>query len=333
MNDIELETLLRKSFKENNNEFPFENEIDNLIGDMYKRRKKKKILYFIPIILTSTTVFAITYSVFNLSSVGINDSAIELATQNGYVENLDMPMQTYDNLGIKIDNFLIDDINLDISFEFMLYNFNIKNIRDINLLNLRIYDENNNILYKVNNNMVYTEDTEVENMIAKTMGYSKVQTVSDSTFKNTFFAQSTNFPKSKKIYVEFNKVLLHCKNEDKYIDGKWKFEIDVPENMINRESINYKCISNNNNEDIIIDNMKLTNTGLILETNLEKIYKDITLIINNNKYKTSNNVLAINKEDMNKIRYILNYNITNYDIPNEIKVKIKDVEMIFVRDN
>ena len=102
MNNDKLDNLLEKSFKEDNDMSPFSDDIDNLIGSIFRKRaRKRKILFFIPIVLTSTAVFAISYNIFNLSSVGIDDTCIEIATKNGYVQTLDTPFQTFDDLGVN----------------------------------------------------------------------------------------------------------------------------------------------------------------------------------------------------------------------------------------
>lgn len=334
MKKDKLDFFLEESFQQDSDIFPFENNIDNLIGGMFRKRKRaRKMLFFIPIVLTSTTVFAIAYGIFNLSSVGIDDSCIEMATKNGYIQKIDEPIQTFDGLGIKIKYFLMDDINLDIAFEYIANNDYVKDIKNVFIKDLYIYDNDNNVIYREEN----------ENNKADTIGYSKVAKTSNNTFENTFFGQSSNFPKSKKIYVEFNKVILNCKNENKAINGTWKFEIEVPEIMINRETILYKCISSNNEEDITIDNVKLSNTGLILEassSNNETLNKAvISVIANNNKYKANNNLFDINiKENIpaKRIQRIYTFNITKYDAPNEIKVIIKnkgnECNMTFIKD-
>ncbi len=339
MNNDKLDNLIEKSFKEDNNISPFSDDIDNLIGSIFKKRaRKRKILFFIPIVLTSTAVFAISYNIFNLSSVGLDDSCIETATKNGYVQTLDIPFQTFDNLGVKIDHFLIDDINFDISFEYEINNYDIKDIKNVFIQDICIYDENNNVIYMEEN-----EKSNSISNIADTMGYSKIRKASDNTFKNTFFAQSNNFPKSKKIYIEFSNIILNCKNENKTIQGIWKFEIKVPENMIDRENIGYKCISNNNEGNISIKNIKLSNTGLILQADsnsydiLDKA--KINIIANGKKYKSNNNLFDINiKENLltNKTQRIYTFNITKYDIPNEIIVKVKygnsERDITFIKD-
>lgn len=93
-----FDDFLRKKFNEESveNDILSEN-VDKIINGMFnKRRKNKKILsVLLPVLLMSTTVFAITYSVFNLSSVGIDDTCLNVAIENGYLEKVDVPYQEY----------------------------------------------------------------------------------------------------------------------------------------------------------------------------------------------------------------------------------------------
>lgn len=330
-----FDDFLRKKFNEESveNDILSEN-VDKIINGMFnKRQKNKKILSVIlPVLLMPTTVFAITYSVFNLSSVGIDDTCLNVAIENGYLEKVDVPYQEYGGLSVNIDKFLIDDINMVVSFSYKINIDNLKYVKNIYIQDLYIFDENNNILFNENNN---------GNVIAQTSGYSKVQKENNS-LKNTFFAQSDNFPKSKKIFIEFDNVILNYGKSNTEIKGNWKFEINVTNNMVTRENINYKCISNNNyNKNITVKSMKLTNTGLIINakaSNNEILNKaKIEVIVDNKTIKANNNVFEKNlNDDKNKTEYIYTYNLTKYDAPNQIIVQIKyqneKREMIFIKD-
>ena len=326
MNNDELEELLKKSFKDERYKSPFNDKIDNLMNNLYRKRKRKnRFLLAIPILLVSTTVFAVAYNTLNLSSVGIDSSSsIELAVQNGYIQKVDIDMQTFDELGIKINSFLMDDINLDIVFEYKINNnsVNIDDIKDVSIQDITIYDENKNII-KSRDNYSY------ENEISELSGYSKVNKISNETFENTFFAEANNFPNSKRLYIEFEKVIFSCKKEVKRFNGKWKFELDVPENMVNRKEILYKCTSNNNIGNIIINEVKLSNTGLIVQVgpNSEELLNktDISVIVDNKKYKANNNMYSeAENHNSSMIKRTYPFNLTIYDAPNEIIIEIKN---------
>lgn len=321
MND-NFDDFLKRKFNENTiNTSPFSDSVDQIISNIFdKRRRNRKMLAItLPVLLIGTTVLAVSYNIFNLSSVGIDDSCLNLATENGYIQNLDIEDQEFNDLSINISKFLIDDINIDILFEYKINNIT-QDIKNIYIQDLTIFDENNNLLH-------ISGELENHDKISQTYGYSK--TIKDGNiYKNTFFAQSYNFPKSKKIFVKFEKVSLTYGNQNKQINGNWNFEIDVAENMINRENINYKCISNNNSN-IIIKNMKMTNTGLIIiaEAPSDEILNKakITAIVDNKEIVANNNIFEKDaRMDKMLTEYIYSFNLTQYDAPKQITIKIKE---------
>lgn len=316
MNDDELDSLIKKSFNKNE-ENPFKQEINNLIIDLNRKRKLRKNLFFIlPILLLSTTVIAIAYNSFNLNSVGIDDKAIDLAIQNGYIQRIDEEYQTYNGLSVKIDKILMDDINLDISFNFKSNDIN--DIKNINICNLFIYDDNNNILYD------YKNQTE---SIAKIIGYTKIEQETNNSFNNTFFALSENFPHSNKLFIEFNSIILHKSNEDISINGLWRFEIDILDKMVNRTEDVYNCCTNNIIGDITLGSLKITDTGTLLEikSNNEESLNEVEIVLNvdNKKYKANNNIITIISDESNDIIRFIPYTLNKYDSPNKITVEIK----------
>lgn len=335
MND-NFDNFLKRKFKEESvDETRISSNIDKIINNMFesKRKNKKIILMILPILLMTSTVFAVAYSMFNLSSVGIDDTCLDIAVQNGYIQILNMEMQEFEGVSIRINKFLIDDINMDIGFEYKVNNENMKDIRNIYIQDLYIYDENNNVLF---------DDDELgeEKVIAQTSGYSKIQKRGD-VLSNTFFAQSDKFPKSKKIYIKFNRIILNCKEDNVGINGNWKYEINVPQNMQDRENISYKPISNNNNNKIFIKSVKMTNTGLIINTvapSNEVLDKsEIEIIANGKTIKNNSNVFEKNaRTDKEQTEYVFTYNLTKYNAPEEIIVRIKEKreerEIVFIKD-
>ena len=322
MDNDKLDEMIINIFNKRKNENPFRKKIDDLIINLDKKRKKRnRILYSISaFLLTSTTVFAIGFSTFNLSNVGIDDSAIELATHNGYIQTVENDFQIYNDLGIKVNSFLMDDINLIISFDFKIDNLKIEDIKNISISDFTILDEKNNIIYSDNNS---------SGSLTKSIGFNKVKKTSNNTFTDTFFAMSENYPNSNKLYIEFNNVLFNCKKENININGIWKFEIDVPNKMINSEELLFNCNQNKTVGDITVGSIKVTNSGSLIEISSnseESINKaKIKIKVDGKEYKITNNMFDIISQDgSDKITRFIYCNLTKYEKIDKILVEIKD---------
>ena len=322
MDNVELDKMLIKAFNKRENENPYKEKIDDLIINLDKKRKKRnRLLYSISaFLLTSTTVFAIGFSTFNLSNVGIDDSGIELATQKGYIQTVENDFQNYNGLGIKVNSFLMDDINLIISFDFKIDNFKIDEIKNLSISNFTIWDEENNIIYNDNNS---------SKSLTESIGFNKVKKSSENTFSGTFFAISGNYPNSKKLYIEFNNVLLNCKRETININGMWKFEVDVPNKMINREELLFNCNQNNTVGDITVGSIKVTNSGSLIEisSNSEESLNKakIKIKVDGKEYKITNNIFDnISQDGSDKITRFIYFSLTKYEKIDKILVEIKN---------
>ena len=87
--------------------------------------------------------------------------------------------------------------------------------------------------------------------------------------------------------------------------------------------------------------MKLTNTGLVIDTEApnNEILDEakIELIVNNKKIRANDNVFEKKpNESKSSTEYIFTYNLTKYDVPEQITIQIKDKkeerEIIFIKD-
>ena len=127
-NRKEYESIENELFKyieelKMNQEIPISTQ--NAINNVFKEKRRNKITYRIPqiviylfsiIIISTGVVFANEILTF-VKSLFINTTnSIDMAVQNGYVQQVDMDYIFSNDIGIKIDNLILDDSNLDISF-------------------------------------------------------------------------------------------------------------------------------------------------------------------------------------------------------------------------
>lgn len=329
MKDSELDIYLKRNVNYIKDDSIIERNVNSMLKSVnFKKEKtkekrilKKLKLATLPILLSSAVVFAVGINTFNLSSVGINENSINLAIKNNYIQEVNMA-QTSDDLTIKIDKFIVDDINMDIGLEISSSKYDLDNIKNIYIRDLKITDENNN--------QIFTENERQTNNIVLTYGYSKIENQNRNSLSNSIFLKSNAFPKSKSINISFSEIELHYKNNDNIVNGSWNYSFDVNKEMQERENIEYivsneNVEKNKNNDSLKINNIKLTNTGLAVNVdsnNIELLNKaKIYLNINNNKiYANNDKIQNLNYSDENSVEYIYTFPITKYDTPNNFEL-------------
>lgn len=339
------------------------------------KRKISKGIGIAACLVVSTTgiVFANDIGKFFSNIFGGNASdGVQTAVDNGYIQEAEPQYIEADGIEISVDSFLVDDYNLDINFKIKLdKKYDMKNMENLQPYDMKIVDENNEVVFLT---------SEVQTMIAeenKTAGtpdfhplfwggYGMTQEVIDDhviMFHLTAYgSEEHKFPKSKKLYVTFTKIINRIGMDDSFKDaytGNWSFELDVPKEMYNRETVIYKvksCSDNNTK----VGNATLSNTAFkisIPETTTDKV--DYNLL-HQRPPKNISDMIALGKEyvetsdgkkfepamrsdgdggyslpaESNKIvKYSQTFNLTKFDATDELKVHIftnKGEEIIIV---
>ena len=268
---------------------------------------KKKIIAAISmsVILTSGVVLANNIENIKKFFGGGLDAGVQTAAENGYIANPEMNYiesnTTVADVGTilenvpteaKIEDFMMDDVNLNIEFEFnfdekIKDNFNLDNLHNIDLDDLIIRDEENRILYAGNdkeafekycdeNNLDYVFGETNENYMNCGLQYFPYSHEKGSnSVKLTYNIYTDTFPKSKKLYLSFGKIKLieEITQNTVTLKGNWNIELDVPEKMYNRTSENYKVVSCDN-EDFEVYASKVSDTGFeigVIISNIERM--------------------------------------------------------------
>lgn len=299
---------------------------------------------------------------------------IETAIENEYYyENTLSNNTVSQNVKVSAQNMIMDDytLNINILAEFD-DSIDLRNVKSIYTPDIFIVDEDNNILsYSVDLNAVkgFLEEKGLTNCdnefvinhsINSTLdfGYNKNDDNSVVLTYNSSISEG-KFPKSKKIYVGFNTLIL--KNEDtvnaesQTINGNWLLVIDVPEKFENRDSISYQVINCNNNnlyKDTVVANIsetgmkfememywgeyeywhqkteKLRNEGNILGSQLIKQEESYIENENGEKFYTSLNSgeSGYSFTTDGKLLKRDTFNITKYNITDKLKVVYTTIE-------
>lgn len=271
---------------------------------MNKNFMNKKIGIAACLFLTLSTgiVFAKDIKELVINKFGLGEG-IETAVENGYIEVVDMEYEAssdineefdikenegiiLDNINaeIKIEDFLMDDYNLSADFSIKLENqmsnyLEIDKSVKITFPDLIVIDENNNIIYENStkerfdsfckeNGINYCHREYNENYMNSGLNtflnyVEKNNEVCNISSKYNMYT-STEYPKSKHLKFNINKIKFEKKNGEEEIEyivvGSWNIDLDVPEKMYNRTAEHYKVI-NSENERFNIYSAKVTDTG------------------------------------------------------------------------
>ena len=292
--------------------------------EMNKKMPKTNILKSAAIfILALGIVSGVAYAGIRITEIfkikGIDDTGIQTALQNDYVQNIEMDYIEKEKVKFKVDYLMMDDINFDLVFNFVTED-NVDNYEQIAITNLKITDENNNQIY------INSEDQEIwTKNIALTSEWWSVVEKHDNLLRQVVHLSSNNFPRSNKIYVSFDSVVLYNVNKGNPItieyDDEYKLEFDVSKQLSERISIEYEVKNSN-----YIDNAKLTNSGFEVIINSDEIIRreDNYSVedSNGNRYTLSNVFRIYDGENLDKIdKQVLIFNLTRYNTTDTITLK------------
>lgn len=270
----------------NNKEYKIPKEISNNILKKFEQLNEKqpmiemirKIVTFIIglLVLAGGAVFAgqtIKQIQFHMSK------EMESAIENGYIEESPQTIVENGKCEVTIETVLMDDFNISfiskVNFSNIDRQFN--NISSAHFEDIVITDENENILYFDNKETLstYCSNNNLDYENSNSKKYSSgtnyfVETkrgkLQDDDSINIVYNiyNNTNYPKSQKLYINFNKVVIEEMNNKIEIDGKWNIEIDLPEKFYNRENIIYRTTENSKSE-LQVQEAIVYNTGMKFE--------------------------------------------------------------------
>ena len=308
------------------------------------------------IILITGGVFARDIGNFIKNLFGANTSdGVDIAINNGYVSEIQTETQSAEGIEISVDSLIMDDFNFAMNFCVTLdEKYNIDEFEWTELDDLKIVDETGKIVFDTHTGLQGKLTEEIEKEGHYKGAYSFLpEKISDNQFKLSLSATGNPelFPKSRHLSIQFTKIKISRFDEDsemehnKYYEGNWNFEVDVPEEFYKRETISYK-VKNCNDEKTKLNKAILSNTALRIEmiTSTDKI--DYELIHTQNP-KSIYDKIPLQKEYVetsdgkrfepsarsdgdggsslspeNVIDYYQTFNLTTYDATDEITVHI-----------
>ena len=236
---------------------------------------------------------------------GVKESMIYgKPTQDG---DLDVCVKiVYDkDIGIKVDNIIMDESKLDISY---LYKVN-NNIDKFELYEYTIKDIDNYIWYKFNNGDYIYESPPIITGMHNSTNPVRLE---NNIIRESILYSSNEFPKCEKLFIEVNKIRL---NSQEIIEGNWKIELNIADKFNEREKIIYEP---SYNEHIIQSEIYLTETTLKVSLELDVLYDDDFLLYNpvslkdkfDKIYKTGGDS-SIKLEKTSRFNF--EFNVSKYD--------------------
>lgn len=225
------------------------------------------------LILVTGGVMAKDIGNFIKKLFGANTSdGVDIAIDNGYVSEVKSEIYSSEGIEMNIDSIIMDDFNFAINFNMTLdKKYNIDDFKSLDLYDLKIVDETGEIVF---NSRGYHFDTEEE---MREKGYEGAysflaEKIEERKLKVSLSATGSTklFPKSKHLTITFSKINTWEFNEkderiEKFYEGNWNFEVDVPQEFYERKTIEYKARScNEDTIDVSKITAILSNTGFRL---------------------------------------------------------------------
>ena len=276
--------------------------INNKIWRYCNMKKRVIVTICTTVILVSGVVLANNIENIKKFFGGGLDDGVQTAAENGYIANPEMNYiesnTTVADAGtilenipteVKIDNFMMDDLNLNVEFDFKFDEqiknvFDLDNLHNIDLNDLIVRDEENHILYAGsdkeafekycnNHNLDYTFGEFNENYLnCGLQWYPFSHDKNSNSVKLAYNMYADTYPKSKKLYFTFGKIKLIDESKENIVTlkGIWNIDLDVPENMYNRTTENYKLVSCDN-KDFNIYASKVSDTGFEIGVTINNI--------------------------------------------------------------
>lgn len=265
---------------------------------------KKVSIYIISIAIVTSSVAIADGLINSKDNLFVNTTdAIDAAIENGYIQSVDMDYVYDNNIGVKINNLVLDDNTADITFEYKC---------DKDYSNV-ILDE---YVLKTNN----CENTEELSDYFKINGfrrYKDSKKLGEGIFNESILYDLDNKYKNfNKIFFEIKSIIVKDGEVYKTINGNWNFEINLCEKMLNRKNEIYKATENALINNISAQLSELTfivdiTINQNIDTNIVSGKKGVILKDKSGKEYRYRNISTGN-DDQNKGKIYVEYDISRF---------------------
>ncbi len=272
---------------------------DTLKDKLDEKQKQKTHLkqvaaVFLAITLLSTGVFAKGIGDFMSKLFSNTDKSMQIAVENGYIQNVNMDYVESNGVKIKVNSIMIDDNIMDVVFDVKTE----EEYKNIILSEFCIIDENGNEIYSMVkqdkssdvNNFYYSSDFKV---VSKTnyLVHTKL-----SMLKKLYEAND-------QLYINIEMIGLNTKQDEKLVKGNWEIPLQIEDNMLKNQDVKLAEYTVTNSEDIKDYKIYATRMGL----KVELYFREEMIDLNDLSLLKRENVYI---EDENNQRYYYNDNMS-----------------------
>jgi len=270
--------------------------------------RKVAILLISFSIMTTSIVFAKDIVNFISKIFTISTKGIDIATENGYVQNVDMDFIFDNNIGIKTEHLVIDESNLDVSFT---YYTDIPEIAHMKINEFIIRDEKDNIIcFELDDN------SDIQNELNFSCTRNNPQNIGNNQYNESILCHSPELPKINSLTFEIISFILIDNNKEIKCNGDWLYTIDIDDNIMKRTTEKYSTSYNKYIKNI---STNLSETSLKIELDLNDTVNEDTLLeidsislTNSNNKKYDYIYKNFNIGENNTTHLILEFDISKY---------------------
>ncbi len=307
------------------------NDSETINDKFYKQKIGQKNHVPVYLIIACVCIIAISSSIsfadnylnfFKKSGTAtVENNEIEMAIKDNYIQNVDMNYCKSKKVGVKVDSISMDSNRLYIVLNFQFDKSLQDNFDNFLFQDILITDDNNNLIFSFDNK-IYQDFCKKHNIditqkkIYKTsFSYNIIHKSKKNATYIYYFNTDDIFPKSKKLCIFFNSLILLSGSEDhsnlaanKVINGKWNLELNIKDSFYNRKSTLYTNKLDENLGEINLSINNITST-LVFNNSTNFQIEDIYIKDEKNNKYNMQNFYALKKDKIT----------SDFDLPQDIK--------------
>lgn len=239
-------------------------------------------------VLMTGVVFAKDIEQYIKNIFNNTNEAIDMAVENGYVQSEKMDYVYDKEVGIRVENLVLDDFNLNVAFQFETQKEKVKSIR---LHDFVITNEHQKVVYQ--SQFQYAQTLDELPLYNSINWMNEPIKLTDTIFTDSIlFGLRPEKEEFEKLYFDVKSLNVTYEDDTKdIIEGTWKFDITICEEMGKSVNISYTLAAKN--EYVESCTGTLSATGMVVELNLVSPFDVMKYIEENSEISDDLNLFSI----------------------------------------